>query len=179
MLWSTASRVSGLNSFGSQALEHRLNNCGARAQLLHGMWDLPRPGIEPESLALQGGVFTHKSPGKPQEFVWVAALCLLDPAQCLALKRGTKLGNSFPSFQSPSHGLKLVPQRWATSCFQEGEFSHPTHITSFPAWSGIGLCPSSSLNSQHHIGLCLAHIGLPDLANKNHPVKFKCQISNT
>ena len=24
---------------------HRLSNCGSRAQLLHGMWDLPRPGL--------------------------------------------------------------------------------------------------------------------------------------
>ena len=117
LVWSTALRVSRLNSFGSQALEHRLNDCGARAQLLHGMWDLPRLGIEPEALALQGGVFTPKPPGKPREFVWVAALCLLDPAQHLALKRGTKEGNSFSSFQSPSHGLRLVLQRWATSRF--------------------------------------------------------------
>ena len=25
----------------------RLSNCGSRAQLLHGMWDLPRPGSNP------------------------------------------------------------------------------------------------------------------------------------
>ena len=24
----------------------RLSNCGARAQLLRGIWDLPRPGLE-------------------------------------------------------------------------------------------------------------------------------------
>ena len=29
----------------------RLSNCGSRAQLLHGMWDLPRPGLEPTSPA--------------------------------------------------------------------------------------------------------------------------------
>ena len=27
----------------------RLSSCGSRAQLLHGMWDLPRPGLEPVS----------------------------------------------------------------------------------------------------------------------------------
>ena len=27
---------------------HRLSSCGSRAQLLRGMWDLPRPGLEPE-----------------------------------------------------------------------------------------------------------------------------------
>ena len=33
----------------------RLSNCGSRAQLLHGMWDLPRPGLEPVFPALAGG----------------------------------------------------------------------------------------------------------------------------
>ena len=32
----------------------RLSNCGSRAQLLHGMWDPPRPGLEPVSPALAG-----------------------------------------------------------------------------------------------------------------------------
>ena len=29
----------------------RLSNCGSRTQLLRGMWDLPRPGLEPVSPA--------------------------------------------------------------------------------------------------------------------------------
>ena len=37
----------GLRGRGSQALEHRLSDCGAWASLLCGMWDLPGPGIEP------------------------------------------------------------------------------------------------------------------------------------
>ena len=53
-----------LSSCGSQVLEHRLSNCGARAQLLHGMWDLPRPGIEPMSPALAGGFLTTVPPEK-------------------------------------------------------------------------------------------------------------------
>ena len=32
----------------------RLSSCGSQAQLLHGMWDLPRPGLEPVSPALAG-----------------------------------------------------------------------------------------------------------------------------
>ena len=54
----------GLRSCGSQALERRLSSCGARAQLLHGMWDLPGPGIEPVSPALAGGFLTTAPPGK-------------------------------------------------------------------------------------------------------------------
>ena len=33
----------GLSSCGSQGPEHRLSSCGVWAQLLRGMWDLPRP----------------------------------------------------------------------------------------------------------------------------------------
>ena len=44
---------------------HRLSSCGSRAQLLHGMWDLPRPGFEPVSPALAGRFSTTAPPGKP------------------------------------------------------------------------------------------------------------------
>ena len=44
---------------------HRLSSCGSRAQLLRGMWDLPRPGLEPMSPALAGRLSTTAPPGKP------------------------------------------------------------------------------------------------------------------
>ena len=56
----------GLSSCGSQALEHRLSSCGARAQLLRGMWDLPGPGLKPVSPALAGGFLTTAPPRKSQ-----------------------------------------------------------------------------------------------------------------
>ena len=43
----------------------RLGSCGSRAQSLRGMWDLPRPGLEPVSPALAGGLSTTAPPGKP------------------------------------------------------------------------------------------------------------------
>ena len=43
----------------------RLSSCGSRAQLLRGMWDLPRPGLEPVSPALAGRFPTTAPPGKP------------------------------------------------------------------------------------------------------------------
>ena len=43
----------------------RLSSCGSRAQLLRGMWDVPRPGLEPVSPALTGRFSTTVSPGKP------------------------------------------------------------------------------------------------------------------
>ena len=44
----------------------RLSNCGSRAQVLRGMWDLPRPGLEPVSPALAGRLSTTAPPGKPR-----------------------------------------------------------------------------------------------------------------
>ena len=43
----------------------RLSNCGSRAQLLRGMWDLPRAGLKPVSPALAGRFSTTAPPGKP------------------------------------------------------------------------------------------------------------------
>ena len=43
----------------------RLSNCGSRAQLLRGMWDFPRPGLEPVSPALAGRFSTTAPAGKP------------------------------------------------------------------------------------------------------------------
>ena len=42
----------------------RLSNCGSLAQLFRGMWDLPRPGLEPVSPALAGRFSTTAPPGK-------------------------------------------------------------------------------------------------------------------
>ena len=54
----------------SLVVEHRpymrrLSSCGSWAYLLRGMWDLPRPGIEPVSSALAGRFLTTAPPGKP------------------------------------------------------------------------------------------------------------------
>ena len=59
----------GLSSCGLRALELRLSSCGTRAYLLHGMWDLPGPGLEPVSPALAGGFLTTTPPGKARPTV--------------------------------------------------------------------------------------------------------------
>ena len=46
----------------------RLSSCGSWAQLLHSMWDPPRPGLEPMSPALAGRFSTTAPPGKPPFF---------------------------------------------------------------------------------------------------------------
>ena len=79
----------------------RLSSCGSRAQLLRGMWDLPRPGLEPVSPALAGRFSTTVPPGKPRasflsrhDFwgsLWLIFICF-----------HLKLGTYFtPSFTSP------------------------------------------------------------------------------
>ena len=55
----------------SLVVEHRLqtrrlSSRGSRAQSLHGMWHLPRPGLEPVSPALAGRFSTTAPPGKPK-----------------------------------------------------------------------------------------------------------------
>ena len=54
----------------SLVVEHRLqtrrlSNCGSRAQPLRGMWDPPRPGLEPVFPAPAGRLSTTVPPGKP------------------------------------------------------------------------------------------------------------------
>ena len=55
----------------SPVAKHRLSSCGSWAQLLLGMWDLPRPRIEPMSPILVGGLFTTEPPGKPQTILFL------------------------------------------------------------------------------------------------------------
>ena len=52
----------------------RLSNCGSRTQLLCGMWDLPRPGLEPVSPALAGRFSNTAPPGKPLHIFLNASL---------------------------------------------------------------------------------------------------------
>ena len=65
----------------SLVAEHRLQTrrlscCGSRAQLLRGMWDLPRPGLEPVSPALAGRFSTTAPPGKPPLLIFNWVVCL-------------------------------------------------------------------------------------------------------
>ena len=43
----------------------RLSSCGSQAQLLRGMWDLPRPGLKPVSPALAGRFQPLRHQGSP------------------------------------------------------------------------------------------------------------------
>ena len=59
-------RHTSCSGCGLQALARGLNSCGAQAQLLHGMWNLPGPGIKPMTPALAGRFLSTAPPGKPK-----------------------------------------------------------------------------------------------------------------
>ena len=67
----SSSRCAGLFTIAASLVAehrlqtHRLSSCGSRSQLLRGMWDPPRPGLEPVSPALAGRFSTTAPPGKP------------------------------------------------------------------------------------------------------------------
>ena len=67
--------LKGFSSCNSWALEHRLSSCGPRVQLVQGMRDLPRSGIEPMSSALAIEFFTTEPPGKGKVKVNVTQSC--------------------------------------------------------------------------------------------------------
>ena len=74
LLWSTGSRHMGFSSCGLshcslQVLDCWLSSCGTQAQLLHSMWNLPRPGIKPVSPAQASEFLTTRPPGNLFSFI--------------------------------------------------------------------------------------------------------------
>ena len=78
---------------GHRLQTRRLSTCGSRAQLLRGMWDPPRPGLEPASPALTGRLSTTAPPGKPGNSVLIPTSVLSFPKSFR--ERGDKHSNYF------------------------------------------------------------------------------------
>ena len=74
----------------------RLNSCGSRAQLLRGMWDLPRPGLEPVSPALAGRFLITAPPGKPRALLFKRIICITESLCCTPETITTLLINCTP-----------------------------------------------------------------------------------
>ena len=105
-----------LTAAASLLAEHRLqtrrlSDCGSRAQLLRGMWDLPRPGLEPLSPALAGRFSTTAPPAKPNSsysyLKYFSGICisfqLSEPSLLLLVlirKTHTLQAKSFPALHS-------------------------------------------------------------------------------
>ena len=96
----------------------RLSNCGSWAQSLRGMWDLPRPGLEPVSPAPAGRLSTTAPPGKPpSQFDGAAggslSACMGGDwehdlrAVCLALLSGSAWARSHTIPGLPPPSLKM------------------------------------------------------------------------
>ena len=58
LLWSTGSRACGFS------------RCGLGTMLPHGMWDCPRPGVEPVSPALTGRFLIARPSGKSSNILF-------------------------------------------------------------------------------------------------------------
>ena len=98
-----------LTTAASPAAEHRLqtrrlSSRGPRAQPLSGMWDPPRPGLEPASPAPAGRPSTTAPPGKPDA---------LDSLVQLSGKGTVMTAPALDSF-SP------FPRRVVTVCLRRG-----------------------------------------------------------
>ena len=66
---ASAITARGLSVCGSWSPDCRLSSYGTRAYLPCGMWDLPRPGTELVSPALQAEFLTPGPPRKPHSFL--------------------------------------------------------------------------------------------------------------
>ena len=53
-MWASVVAALRLGSYGS-----RFSSCDPQAQLLHGTWDLPGPGIEPIALCIGRQILIH------------------------------------------------------------------------------------------------------------------------
>ena len=93
--WSARASRSSFSCHGAWALGKRTSVVVAHgASLLHGMWNLPGPGIKPVPLALAGRFLSTEPPGKSWAGTFLldwsygdtSALPLLGPDKCLKIK---------------------------------------------------------------------------------------------
>ena len=102
---------------GHKLQTRRLSNCGSRAQPLRGMWDLPRPGLEPVCPALAGRLSTTAPPGKPRGLLFnpsgvvgVTKICL-GPRVALSCSTRSECSFLYPLWRCG--GLCEPALRWS------------------------------------------------------------------
>ena len=96
--WSVrALECVGFSSCSSRVLEHRINSCGAWAELLHSLWDVPGSGTKLVSPALAGGFFTTELSGLPYWLSSKESVCNAgDAASITGSGRSPEEGNGNP-----------------------------------------------------------------------------------
>ena len=104
----SSSRCAGLPLSRPLVAEHRLqtrrlSSCGSRAQPLRGMWDPPRPGLEPVSPAPAGRLSTTAPPGKPCKILY--CLTQRKPCSSFTFKANPPIFTLDPIFSHFKRGL--------------------------------------------------------------------------
>ena len=72
-------RAQALGARASVAVAFRLSSCGAWAELLPGMWNRPRPGVEPVSPSSADGFLTTRPPGKSSHCIFFFFFSFMAP----------------------------------------------------------------------------------------------------
>ena len=80
-VWASEVAACRLGSCGSKSLERGFSNF-AWVELLHCLWDLPRPGIQPVSPALAGRFISTAPPGKSSVLCTQLCPTLCDLMDC-------------------------------------------------------------------------------------------------
>ena len=128
----------GFSSCGTRALDRRLSSCGAGAQFLHGMWDLPGPGIEPASPALAGDSYLLSHRGNPRSLTECSEIWMpefkFQPSPILAAFSSVAL--SSPTLCDPmdcsTPGLPVhlqLPEFTQTHVHGVGDAIQPSHFS--------------------------------------------------
>ena len=83
-MWASVVVVQELSSCGSQALVLRLSSCGTRVYLVHGMWNLPGPAVEPMS---PGSLLSTVPPEKSKSAFFNVRIVRFDPIKRVSWDR--------------------------------------------------------------------------------------------
>ena len=86
-MWASAVVLQELSSCGLQALVLRLGSCGTQVYLVHDMWNLPGPAIEPVSPALAGRLLSTVPQGKSKSAFFNVRIVRFDPIKRVSWDR--------------------------------------------------------------------------------------------
>ena len=138
----TSLGLSGSRSEASTLAVRELSGCGARTQLLWGMWHLLRPGIEPMSPALEGGFLTTGPLGESLE-------------KFLHVRKPLRSRWPIQIFQNSKFCLKtqtVSPATHTVSCFPSGDrvtlLNFEGMPTQYSSWNSHRLSVSCSFQGK-------------------------------
>ena len=139
--------------------KRRLSSCGSWAHLLRGMWDPPRPGLEPVSPALASRFSTTAPPGKPQTLFFKVSstrtIQLLDKVQKSIFVTLKEAKISQQDTKSTSHKRK----NWKLGLHQNYKYLLITrHHWDFPGGTVVKSLPANAGDTASIPGLGRSHM---------------------